>query len=192
MQRRGVLAGFGSTFLLVGCVGQNTDAEDDETADGEDSDPGEDGTDATTDEADTDSTDTDTYGDEDVTTYRHELSDWFELEERDARVLISGTERHDGSDFGVETEDDVFILNMRATSMTDEPVQLAHEPFWIEKLGTDHPPVTDVSEQLENGATGEYSTLDPVEHRDLQLVFLVPPEIEPQYVWVDLHYICLV
>lgn len=192
MKRRDILGGLGGTITLAGCVGQNADKQDDESEDDDDFDQPENGTDVSTDEDGTDHSDTNPYEGEDVTSYRHELGDWFDLEERDARARISGTERHDGKEFGLEGEDDVFVLNMRATSLTDEPVQLAHEPFWIEKLGTDHPPVTDVSEQLENGATGEYSTLDPDKHRHLQLAFLVPPEIEPQYVWVDLHYICLV
>jgi hypothetical protein len=123
--------------------------------------------------------------------YRHERGDWFRLADETITARVLRTDRMAPEDFG-KRGNDIYVIGLRVVNQTDEQTPLDHEQFWVEALGQGEPPDTSASRQLEWGATGDVTRLEPEENRELKLAFGVPDEIEPAYLWIRQHYICLV
>jgi len=208
MDRRRYLSLLGAALVTSGCLGTDVDGTGPTEGSGTNSDPAA-GTDlANTDEVDTSDggygyTADDGYGTGDEprtdsrSDYRHYIEEWFLLKGRDVRMIVRDTDRMAPEEFGT-TGRDVYVLDMRAENTRAGTVTLDHDLFWLEKVGRDHPPDTGLSEQLDDGVTGENTELGPEETRDLRLAFRAPDDVEPAYLWIESvrdeamdYYICI-
>lgn len=124
-----------------------------------------------------------------------ELNDRFELDDLDVGFTVTGTEKLDPEtlDAAVPSGRAPYVVEMLVENETEESAAVGHGVFWLEGLdpGEDRPD-TDLSAPLEDGATGDATRLDPREERTLKLAFAIPEEFEPQYLWAEQYYVCLV